>query len=155
MSIDLPPLRERKDDIPLLVNAFVSKWAHQFGKDIQAVAQDAMNLLMLHEWPGNVRELENTIERAVILATQPLIRAEDIMFSGQKPKCFSGESFREARSRFLGQFEETYLRAVLCSSYGNISKAARSAKMSRRTFIRILEKHKVHRSIFVSSPRGQ
>jgi DNA-binding NtrC family response regulator len=101
-----------------------------------------MNNLMLHDWPGNVRELENTIERAVIFAEQPIVGVEDIHFSRPEEKHQDG-SFRELRLRAVNQFEETYLKNLLFLANGNISKAAQTAKIARRTLRELLEKHSI------------
>ena len=155
MSISLPPLRERKDDIPMLANTFLSKWANKFGKDIQEISQEAIGLLMFHDWPGNVRELENTIQRAVILANQPLVLAQDILLSRQKKSSPGEESFREMICRTLDRFETSYLKDMLASSHGNISRAAKAAKISRRRFRQLLDKHKMRISAAVASKSGE
>ena len=78
--IELPPLRERRDDIPLLVNHFVRKFSLQMNKKITRVSPAAMNLLQQQPWPGNVRELENAVERAMVVAQEPEIREPDFVF---------------------------------------------------------------------------
>jgi DNA-binding NtrC family response regulator len=143
MTIALPPLRERRDDVPLLANFFRSKWATRFERDIHGISEEAMRLLMLHDWPGNVRELENTIERSVIFARSSTIEANDLSFSCQPLRQEADMSFNDLRSRFVYHFEETYLRNVLDSSNGNISKVAQASGMSRRTVRRLLEKHRI------------
>ena len=78
--IELPPLRERREDIPLLVNHFVRKFSLQMNKKITRVSPAAMNLLQQQPWPGNVRELENAVERAMVVAQEPEIREQDFIF---------------------------------------------------------------------------
>jgi two-component system response regulator AtoC len=68
IEIRIPPLRERREDVPLLTTHFVEKLAHELGKEVNAISEDALKLLMDHDWPGNVRELENAMERAFIMA---------------------------------------------------------------------------------------
>jgi DNA-binding NtrC family response regulator len=93
--INILALRERKDDIPLLVNHFVKKYAARIGKKIESVSQKLMNALQSYDWPGNVRELENIIERAVILAAGDFLQIEDLphdlIKSGNKPKSDTGK----------------------------------------------------------------
>jgi PAS domain S-box-containing protein len=93
--INILPLRERKDDIPLLVNHFVKKYAARIGKKIESVSQKLMNALQSYNWPGNVRELENIIERAVILAAGDFLQIEDLphdlIKSGKQPKSDTGK----------------------------------------------------------------
>jgi transcriptional regulator with GAF, ATPase, and Fis domain len=77
--LDVPPLRERSGDIPLLVNFFLSKFGKKLGKEIHGVSRKAMNSLTHYKWPGNIRELQNVIERAVVLATGPILNIDDSM----------------------------------------------------------------------------
>lgn len=79
-SMHLPPLAERRDDIPLLVNRFVSKYSKQFGKQIHGVSQKSLSLLMSYNWPGNVRELKNAIERAVVLTSEEVISPSSLPY---------------------------------------------------------------------------
>ena len=83
--IELPPLRERREDIPLLVNHFVRKFSLQMNKKINRVYPAAMDLLQQQPWPGNIRELENAIERAMVVAQEPEIREQDFVFKSQAP----------------------------------------------------------------------
>src|SRR5947209_6230609 len=78
IPISLPPLRERKEDIPLLADHFLAKYAEQMGKSVAAISKEAMELLIRHDWPGNIRELENVLERAVALESTPAILAESL-----------------------------------------------------------------------------
>ena len=77
-KISLPPLSERREDIPLLVDHFIERFNHQKGRTVTGISRDAMAALMLHDWPGNVRELENAIEHAFVLCREDFIRAEDL-----------------------------------------------------------------------------
>src|SRR6185503_18089713 len=93
IPIALPPLRERREDIPLLADHFLAKYAEQMGKNVQGIAKSAMELLLQHEWPGNIRELENVIERAVALEATPAILAESLppaLRGGAAPRNGSG-----------------------------------------------------------------
>ena len=76
--INLPPLRERKEDIPELVSYFVAKYAKKYNKDVRGVTKDVLQILVEYDWPGNVRELENAIARGVIVTSAPLILPEDL-----------------------------------------------------------------------------
>src|SRR5450756_2157183 len=78
IPISLPPLRDRREDIPLLADHFLEKYTEQMGKSISGISQEAMDLLVEHDWPGNIRELENVIERAVALEATPAILAESL-----------------------------------------------------------------------------
>src|SRR6476469_1697288 len=88
IPIALPPLRERREDIPLLAEHFLAKYTETMGKQIAAISNEALDLLVRHDWPGNIRELENVIERAVALEATPAILAESL------PPVVRGESVR-------------------------------------------------------------
>ena len=98
--VALPPLRERAADIPLLVRAFLRRFARQAGRPIQGVTPEAMDALVSYRWPGNVRELQNVIERAVILARGPLVGLDALPdLSAGALRAFSDESRAPARRR--------------------------------------------------------
>jgi DNA-binding NtrC family response regulator len=78
VSIDMPPLHHRKDDIPLLAQHFLHRFAAESGKHLDGIGPDAVKVLMCHDWPGNIRELENVIERAVLLSEGPLVTVADL-----------------------------------------------------------------------------
>ena len=78
MKIELPPLIERRDDIPLLINTFIDKFNHRMGKNIQCVSNDVLNTLMRHDYTGNVRELENIIEHAMVMCANEEIQLEHL-----------------------------------------------------------------------------
>jgi len=84
VGINLPPLRDRKEDIPLLVEHFIKKYSAEMGKHCVGVSDDVMRLLMSYEWKGNIREVQNVIERAVIFAEDEIIEACDIGFMGSR-----------------------------------------------------------------------
>src|SRR3954462_15529859 len=78
IGIHLPPLRDRREDIPLLAEHFLTKYSEQMGKDVTSISHDALELLVRHDWPGNIRELENVLERAVALEASPTVLAESL-----------------------------------------------------------------------------
>ncbi len=90
IPIGIPPLRERRDDIPVLIEHFVEKHRQRTGKPIDRVELDVVEALQRYDWPGNVRELENTIERAVVLATGPVLTQQSISFLGATSSASSG-----------------------------------------------------------------
>jgi two-component system response regulator AtoC len=128
ISIDLPPLRERHNDIPPLVEHFLHKHRYGRGSAPARISQEAMAKLMAHDWPGNVRELENTVERAVILARGGVIAADQITFPGQDVRraidvtqaIADGTTLDE----FMREMEVRYLREALRQSGGNHAVAA-------------------------------
>jgi DNA-binding NtrC family response regulator len=140
VPLGVPPLRERKDDIPLLVDHFVKKYSREFKKDVRDVSPSALPALAAYDWPGNVRELENIIERSVALATRPVIRLEDLPLDlaihevGQARGAAADPSplpLKEARERF----EQAYVLRALEREDWNQSRAARSLGVHRNTLI--------------------
>jgi len=122
--IELPPLRERPDDIPLLVNHFVRKFSLQMNKKINRVAPAAMNLLQQQSWAGNIRELENAVERAMVVAQEPEIKEQDFVFK---------VASQNGTSRSLEEIEKAHIVRVLESCNWNQTKAAEILDIDRVT----------------------
>lgn len=128
ISIELPPLRERCTDIPILVEHFLNK--HRYGRGLAAarISQEAMSRLMSHDWPGNVRELENSVERAVIMARGGIIAADHITFPGHESRrpIDVAHSIADGTplDAFLKDMESRYLQEALRQAGGNVSVAA-------------------------------
>jgi DNA-binding NtrC family response regulator len=139
--IKLPPLRERKEDIPLLAAHFLEKYSKQENKEIEGVAPDALELLMAYNWPGNVRELENCIERAVVLASTREISPKDLPNSvraiGEK-KIYESDN---TLSSWIEKLEEDALRNALLENGGNISQTAKKLGIGRATIYRKAKKY--------------
>jgi two-component system response regulator GlrR len=131
----IPPLRERKEDIPPLVEHFLRKHGEQPGKKISTITPAALQKLMLYDWPGNVRELENTIQFALAMSESDTINAELILPSstGRSPL----PTLNEARA----VCEKTYLRNLLKATVGNVSRAAELAGKYRADLYNLLKKH--------------
>ena len=142
VPIDLPPLRERKEDIPSLSRHFLMKYAREFGKRFTDLTSEAIQRLLAYDWPGNVRELENVIERAAIFSTTILIDLEDIRLLAHETPAVQ-DSFREAKARAVSAFEKSYIRDLLLAFEGNISKSARAAGKNRRAFWELIRKHRI------------
>ena len=130
VPIDIARLREHKEDIPDLVNLFISRFAGESGKKISALASDAMAILMAHHWPGNVRELQNVIERACALATGLELTAADIRLDSRSKPAASGDGFLP-EGQTLEQWEDEMIREALRRANGNKSQAARLLGLSR------------------------
>ena len=137
IPIELPPLKERKEDIPPLVEHFIRKYSEQMGKSIKNITPAAMRKLMLHEWPGNVRELENTIEYAIAMNGRDTI-TEDLIFQIKEDQN-SLQTFAEAKAGF----EKEYLSNLLTATEGNVSKAAELAGKYRADLYNLLKKHDI------------
>jgi two-component system, NtrC family, response regulator GlrR len=142
LSVHLPPLRERREDIPSLARHFVCKFAMEFQKPAPVLSPEATQKLLLRAWPGNVRELEHVIERAVALTPGTVITDADIVFE-RTEQTTSAAPFREAKARAVVEFEENYIRGLLVASQGNITKAAQQAHKNRRAFWELVRKHEI------------
>jgi len=136
IPIELPPLRDRREDIPLLAASFLARFAREFRKNVNGFSSDAMMKLCGYDWPGNIRELENVIGRAVAFARESVIRAKEIVLPKPVP-----ESFQEMKRKLVEQFERTYLQSLLIVSEGNITKAAEAANKNRRAFFELMKKY--------------
>lgn len=138
ITVDLPPLRDRKEDIPLLAQHFLAKFSRRNNKDVRAISREAMELLMAHDWPGNVRELENTIEHAVVLCRGDTIKVEDL------PELVAKEGpARQYLTIQLGtpleEVEQKVIQETLRMTNGNKRLAAQLLGIATRTIYRKLE----------------
>jgi DNA-binding NtrC family response regulator len=130
VAIDIPSLREHKEDIPALATFFLEKFARESGKQLQGITPAAMKLLMDFRWPGNVRELENILQRSVTLSTGAMLDAADIHFDAT-PRRASAESNVLPEGMTLEQWEDEMIREALRRASGNKSQAARALGLSR------------------------
>jgi DNA-binding NtrC family response regulator len=150
--IDLPPLRERQEDIPLLVNHFLADQDQAGRRPVREITPEAMMVLKAYGWPGNVRELENTIEQAVLLSKG------DVISVGDLPSQIMGAVFKDDGNDFQGmdwfdmplreareQFERQYLEEILKKVEGNVSAAARLAGINRQHFYQKMRRHGMSR----------
>jgi len=133
VPIDIPPLREHKEDIPELVNHFLARFSRGNGKQVDKITPAALKLLMEYHWPGNVRQLENTIERAVALSANPVIDVGDIALdSNTAVRNEAGASAPVLpEGMTLEQWEDQIIREALRRANGNKSQAARMLGLSR------------------------
>jgi transcriptional regulator with GAF, ATPase, and Fis domain len=162
LSVALPPLRDRKEDILLLANHFLKIYAKEFGKANLGIGHTAKARLMSHDWPGNVRELQAVIQRAVAMGSAETLEAHDLdlpqvakpertgptMTLLSRGNMSDHSSFQSMKTKVIEEFERTYLIELLATHQGNISKAARAAKKERRAFQRLLHKHGLDRRTF-------
>jgi two-component system, NtrC family, response regulator HydG len=122
--IELPPLRDRREDIPLLVEAFLRKFSLAMNKRITRVAPEAMYLLQQHNWPGNVRELENAVERAMVVAQEPELREQDFILKARA---------NGAEPRTLEELEKVHILRILEQCNWNQTRAAEVLDIDRVT----------------------
>ena len=134
VPVDIPPLREHKEDIPDLVNHFLARFAAENEKEIEGITPAALDALMDYHWPGNIRQLENTIERAVALSSGRMIDEKDIYLDTRrsKPAAASSSSMQFLPEGVtLEQWEDNMIREALRRANGNKSQAARLLGLSR------------------------
>jgi two-component system, NtrC family, response regulator GlrR len=140
IPLSIPPLRERKDDIPLLAHHFLKKHASETERECTGFSPEALQKLMLYDWPGNVRELENVIERTLVFSKKAHLTAETLMLP-QTRESGSIDSFRAAKAKVVERFERDYLHSILLAHAGNISKASSAAGKNRRAFWELIRKY--------------
>lgn len=151
VAIHLPPLRERLEDIPVLVRHFLQRYSQESGKPVTAISDKAMDLLCAYSWPGNIRELENTIEQAVVLSHQSVLTPEELpaeVRDGATSGSVQKFSPPDEQSLFsdaptLEEFKKRYVLYILSRTKGNISRAAKILDIDRRSLYRMLERYKI------------
>jgi len=152
LNIRLPPLRDRRSDIPELAAHFLQRYAAQQSRPARAFDPAALALLRSLDWPGNVRELAHTIERAVLLSSGSTITMADLDADPEPAEVDTADvgddSFQAAKARAVEQFERNYLERVLSANKGNISHAAKAAKKNRRALFELIRKYRIEAAQF-------
>jgi DNA-binding NtrC family response regulator len=140
IPIHLPPLRERKEDIPLLANHFLNKYNRAFGKKLKGVKKHALDLLVKYDWPGNIRELENLIERLVVLTKKTSIGTDRFPaeIKGELPCTPNPEDV--SLTKAVQKFEADFIRQALSKSSGKKGKAAKMLGIHRNTLLQLEKK---------------
>jgi DNA-binding NtrC family response regulator len=138
ISIHVPPLRERKDDISLLVSAFIRRYCLEMNKERVNIAPSALKMLMDYDWPGNVRELENVIERALVIGRGKEIVTDDLPFT--RKELASAEVPKSLKS-----MEKMHINRILEETNWNISKTARLLEVDRQTLYNKIAKYKIEK----------
>jgi DNA-binding NtrC family response regulator len=143
--IMIPPLRERVEDIPLLVAYFVDRYSQEMRKPAMELKPEVMEVLMAYSWPGNVRELQNVLKRALLMSHGPILSLQDlpddlVAHAGDCSPASRG-GFFQSREQRLTAFEREYLTNLLQFYQGDVSQAAREARLPRGTLYRLLKKH--------------
>lgn len=162
INIHLPPLRERRTDIPLLCRHFLQKYAVLHAKKVNGFSARAMDYLMKGDWPGNVREIENTVERGVIMAMGDVVDLPDVL--GLKQSTETGSSglvgptiaadeiftmpFKEAKDKLMEEFQTQYISKILAKHSGNVSQAARESGLKRQYLHRLMRDTQVDSKSF-------
>ena len=143
VSLEIPPLAKRREDIPLLANHFLAVLNKKYHKNINGFAPEAFELLISAPWPGNVRQLQNIMEQVVVLSTTPIITS-GLVERALQDNISSIITFDAARKNF----EQQYLINLLKATQGNVTQAARIADRNRTEFYKILDRHHINPALF-------
>ncbi|MBW1996508.1 MAG: sigma-54-dependent Fis family transcriptional regulator [Deltaproteobacteria bacterium] len=138
ISFEMPPLREHKEDIPLLAEHFLNRYSQEMNKPLDGISREALDEMMLYDWPGNVRELENAIERAVVVGKGRKIRPEDLPI-------FRPESLKLPRSESLRDMEKEHIIQVLNNNRWNIRKSAQVLGIDRSTLYSKIKRYQIQK----------
>jgi two-component system response regulator AtoC len=150
INIRMPPLRDRKEDIPLLVKHFVEKYNKKENRQIKGISPEVEKEFYNYNWPGNVRELENVIERAITLTTEdiislnvilPLVKKEGL--SGDIGDELLSQPYKDARRKALDAFNVKYITNVLNKNSGNVTNAAKESEIERQYLQRMLKRYNI------------
>jgi len=140
LSIGLPPLRERREDVPLLVDHFVRQFDRELGRAIRGFTPPAMERLKAHPWPGNVRELENRVKQAMVMAKGDVVDVDSLSLLSETPSESGYPSFKRAKA----EFEKSYVVQTLRIARGKVAAAARLASKDRKDFYDLMKKHGIN-----------
>ena len=143
VSLEIPTLSARREDIALLANYFLANFNKKYNKKLNGFAPDALEILLSAPWPGNVRQLQNMIEQVVVLATTPIITSK-LVQKALQDNMTSMVSFDAARKNF----EQQYLINLLKATQGNVTQAARIADRNRTDFYKLLQRHQINPVLF-------
>ena len=145
IRIELPPLRERADDLRLLTSHFVSRYTRKMGKPVVDVSDEVLEIFSCYPWPGNVRELQNVLRRAITLTRHTTLMVDDlpdeVVIKATKQGPSNKDGFFQLRTQRVDSFEKEYLTTQLVECQGDVSAAARQARLPRGTFYRLMKKH--------------
>ncbi len=141
VEVVLPPLREKPEDIPLLVDHFIKHFAKLHDRNVQGIEKEALHQLMAYSWPGNVRELKNTVETMVVTSKGPLLGVDDLPPGIRKEGSSRREPFLDLGSMTLAEMEKEMIRAALARNGGNRAKAAASLGIGERTLYRKIKEY--------------
>lgn len=141
LSLHVPPLRERCDDIPALAEHYLAQFGAAKRPAVTGLSPAALHKLLMHDWPGNVRELKSVIERAVVLAQGARLEEHEIELHSRPAG--ATETFKTMKANLIRNFERGYIERLLISTHGNVSAAAQLARKNRRAFFELIRKHAI------------
>ena len=142
IDIRIPPLRERREDVPLLAQEFIDRLSHELGREVTGISDEALRVLMDHDWPGNVRELENAIERALVSCKSGVLAAEDLAFL---QAAAPADGLRLPAGLSLQDLERQYIGVTLQRTQGNVKAAADALGIDRSTLYEKIKKYGIAR----------
>lgn len=142
INIEIPPLRERREDIPLLAHDFLERLAHELGKQVDDIAEGALKLLLDYDWPGNVRELENAVERALVTARGHVLTEDDFAFLRRAPQT---NGWAAPDNLPLDEVQKLVIAATLRRTGGNVKEAASTLGIDRSTLYDRMRKYAIER----------
>ncbi|MEI6255320.1 MAG: sigma-54 dependent transcriptional regulator [Planctomycetota bacterium] len=154
VQIDLPPLRARGDDIGLLAEFFANRAAQEMGRRVNGLSTDAYQVLKGYDWPGNVRELQNVVRRAIALTRSSAVGVDDlpdelVAAAGRNTAAEAGAmGYFAQRADHVAKFERHYLQDLLARHHGDVSAAARDARLPRGTLYRLMKSHSLDGAVF-------
>ena len=140
ITFQMPPLRDRKEDIPLLAEHFLRRFSQETNKPVDKISREAIDEMMLYEWPGNVRELENAIERAVVVGKEREIRPEDLPFRRSDDPTFISRSA-------LKDIENAHIRKILDNNQWNIAKSSKILGIDRTTLYSKIKRYNIKKPV--------
>ena len=147
ISLALPPLRQRKTDIPLLAAHFWKMYSERAGRTPPPLSVAVMESLCRYHWPGNVRELQNVIQQLTVLSELEAIRPENLPIpKTEAEECCESNSFAQRKASLIAEFEKHYLTDLLRTHNGNVTHAAQEAGKDRRAFGRLIKKYQIDKS---------
>jgi DNA-binding NtrC family response regulator len=152
VNIHLPPLRDRRSDLPLLAAHFIRQQNKKFGTSVQGLTPEAMQLLCAYDWPGNIRQMENVIEACMTLESADMIGLSvlsQFITADASNHTIPAQTASEDYSQALGEFETNYLINLLSSTGGNVEEAARQAGMNMATIYRKLKKYQIRKEDYM------
>ena len=170
ITLTIPPLSDRKEDIPGMVHRFIEHYQLKIGKEIRGVTEAAMAALCQYEWPGNVRELMNVIERAILLCPQEIIGIEDLPYifhspavlskdpmaqEGLNPAAWKGKTLPQVRQEVMDRVEQAYLQMVLRETRGRVGEAARMAGIHTRALYNKMQRLDIDKNRFKASGKEE
>lgn len=157
VPITIPPLRNRVGDVPLLADHFLKRFAKESNRPQLKFAQEVIEIMLKHTWPGNIRELMNRVQRMVVMAEADTILLNvwyrsEFEQQGLPPAARFASSFAEEKRRVIAEFESQYISECLEQSKGNVSQAARLAKMDRKNFWTLMKRCNINAKLFQPKP---